>query len=89
MNVNNVILIFRKAKRGGSNVFALFSQRAIQEFKEAFGIMDADKVSYNNTIDFNNIILLFKYNFHMSKSKTFPFKKLAGFPIQTYILDWN
>jgi Ca2+-binding EF-hand superfamily protein len=25
-------------------VFAMFSQRAIQEFKEAFGIMDADKV---------------------------------------------
>lgn len=34
----------RKAKRGGSNVFALFSQRAIQEFKEAFGIMDVDRV---------------------------------------------
>ena len=34
---------FRKAKKSGSNVFALFSQRQIQEFKEAFGIMDADK----------------------------------------------
>ena len=33
----------RKAKKSGSNVFALFSQRQIQEFKEAFGIMDADK----------------------------------------------
>merc|ERR1739847_133117 len=30
-------------KKSGSNVFALFSQRQIQEFKEAFGIMDADK----------------------------------------------
>merc|ERR1712088_823649 len=29
--------------KSGSNVFALFSQRQIQEFKEAFGIMDADK----------------------------------------------
>lgn len=36
-------LNFRKAKKSGSNVFALFSQRQIQEFKEAFGIMDADK----------------------------------------------
>jgi Ca2+-binding EF-hand superfamily protein len=33
----------KKAKKSGSNVFAMFSQRAIQEFKEAFGIMDADK----------------------------------------------
>merc|ERR1712223_1352894 len=33
----------KKAKKSGSNVLALFSQRQIQEFKEAFGIMDADK----------------------------------------------
>merc|ERR1712223_1765254 len=33
----------KKAKKSGSNVFALFSQRQIQEFKDAFGIMDADK----------------------------------------------
>merc|ERR1712141_702106 len=33
----------KKAKKSGSNVFALFSQRQIQELKEAFGIMDADK----------------------------------------------
>ncbi len=35
--------MFRKAKRSGSNIFALFSQKQIQEFKEAFGIMDVDK----------------------------------------------
>jgi len=33
----------KKAKRSGSNIFAMFSQRQIQEFKEAFGIMDTDK----------------------------------------------
>eukprot|EP00094_Tigriopus_californicus_P000001 TCALIF_00001-PA protein Name:"Similar to Myosin regulatory light chain 2 (Bombyx mori)" AED:0.21 eAED:0.21 QI:0/0.75/0.8/0.8/1/1/5/228/165 len=33
----------KKAKRSGSNIFALFSQKQIQEFKEAFGIMDQDK----------------------------------------------
>merc|ERR1712088_1051179 len=33
----------KKAKKSGSNIFAMFSQRAIQEFKEAFGIMDVDK----------------------------------------------
>jgi Ca2+-binding EF-hand superfamily protein len=33
----------KKAKRSGSNIFALFSQKQIQEFKEAFGIMDTDK----------------------------------------------
>merc|ERR1712157_582420 len=33
----------KKAKRSGSNIFAMFSQRQIQEFKEAFGIMDTDR----------------------------------------------
>merc|ERR1712168_1012267 len=33
----------KKAKRSGSNIFAMFSQRQIQESKEAFGIMDCDK----------------------------------------------
>lgn len=32
----------KKAKRD-INIFALFSQKQIQEFKEAFGIMDQDK----------------------------------------------
>merc|ERR1711990_1346859 len=33
----------KKAKKSGSNIFAMSSQRQIQEFKEAFGIMDCDK----------------------------------------------
>jgi len=33
----------KKAKKSGSNVFSLFSQKQIQEFKEAFGIIDSDK----------------------------------------------
>merc|ERR1711915_538912 len=33
----------RKAKKSGSNIFALFSQKQIQEFKEALGIIDVDK----------------------------------------------
>merc|ERR1739849_51195 len=31
------------AKKSGSNIFSLFSQKQIQEFKEAFGIIDNDK----------------------------------------------
>merc|ERR1712012_1380928 len=31
----------KKAKKSGSNIFSLFSQKQIQEFKEAFGIIDA------------------------------------------------
>ena len=43
-NVNHLFFTFyRKAKKSGSNIFAMFSQRQIQEFKEAFGIMDCDK----------------------------------------------
>merc|ERR1712156_117713 len=33
----------KKAKKPGSNIFSLFSQKQIQEFKEAFGIIDNDK----------------------------------------------
>jgi len=33
----------KKAKKSGSNVFTKFSSKQIQEFKEAFGIIDADK----------------------------------------------
>jgi len=33
----------KKAKRAGSNVFSMFSQRQVAEFKEAFSMMDADK----------------------------------------------
>ncbi|KAF8784744.1 myosin regulatory light chain 12A-like [Argiope bruennichi] len=33
----------RKAHRCGSNVFAMFTQRKVQEFKEAFQLIDQDK----------------------------------------------
>ncbi|XP_069693418.1 myosin regulatory light chain 2 [Periplaneta americana] len=33
----------RKAKRTGSNVFSMFSQKQVAEFKEAFQLMDQDK----------------------------------------------
>ncbi|XP_059610377.1 myosin regulatory light chain 2 [Phlebotomus argentipes] len=33
----------RQAKRTGSNVFSMFSQKQVAEFKEAFQLMDADK----------------------------------------------
>jgi len=33
----------RRAKRAGSNVFSMFSQKQVAEFKEAFQLMDQDK----------------------------------------------
>lgn len=33
----------KKAQRSGSNVFSMFSEKQIAEFKEAFSMMDADK----------------------------------------------
>ncbi|XP_047512184.1 myosin regulatory light chain 2 [Pieris napi] len=33
----------RKAKRTGSNVFSMFTQKQVAEFKEAFQLMDHDK----------------------------------------------
>lgn len=44
----------KKAKRSGSNIFALFSQKQIQEFKEAFGIMDVDKDGIITASDLKN-----------------------------------
>jgi len=33
----------KKAQRATSNVFAMFEQKQVQEFKEAFGLMDQDR----------------------------------------------
>ncbi|KAK0092077.1 hypothetical protein PV326_002254 [Microctonus aethiopoides] len=33
----------KRAKRAGSSVFSMFSQKQVAEFKEAFGLMDHDK----------------------------------------------
>ncbi|RNA08948.1 myosin regulatory light chain atrial isoform, partial [Brachionus plicatilis] len=33
----------KKAQRATSNVFAMFEQSQVQEFKEAFGLMDQDR----------------------------------------------
>jgi len=33
----------KKAKRSGSNVFSMFSQHQVAEYKEGFSLMDADK----------------------------------------------
>jgi len=41
----------KKAKKSGSNIFTLFSQKQIQEFKEAFGIIDVDKDGIINAND--------------------------------------
>merc|ERR1711970_1124120 len=46
----------KKAKKSGSNIFALFSQKQIQEFKEAFGIIDVDK---DGPMNFTQMVTLF------------------------------
>ena len=33
----------KKKAKGSSNVFAMFEQSQIQEFKEAFGLIDANR----------------------------------------------
>lgn len=42
----------KKAKRSGSSVFSMFSQRQVQEFKEAFQLMDQNK---DGIIDRNDL----------------------------------
>jgi len=44
----------KKAKKSGSNVFSMFSQKQIQEFKEAFGIIDNDKDGIVTASDLKN-----------------------------------
>jgi len=41
----------KKAKRAGSSVFSMFSQKQVQEFKEGFAVMDADKDGILNKND--------------------------------------
>ena len=51
----------KKKAKGTSNVFSMFEQSQIQEFKEAFGMIDANrdgfidkevKISFGKTPDF-------------------------------------
>ncbi|KAK2705727.1 hypothetical protein QYM36_015932 [Artemia franciscana] len=41
----------KQAKRTGSNIFSMFSQRQVQEFKEGFQLMDRDKDGIINKND--------------------------------------
>lgn len=41
----------KRAKRAGSSVFSMFSQKQLQEFKEGFQLMDADKDGILNKND--------------------------------------
>jgi len=41
----------KKAKKSGSNIFSMFSQRQVAEFKEAFQMMDNDKDGIINKND--------------------------------------
>lgn len=36
----------KRAQRTGSNVFAMFTQHQVQEFKEAFQMIDQDKTDF-------------------------------------------
>lgn len=45
----------KKATKAPSNVFALFNQAQIQEFKEAFGLMDCDRDGIINAADLQGI----------------------------------
>jgi len=45
----------KKAAKAPSNVFALFNQAQIQEFKEAFGLMDADRDGILSAEDIHGI----------------------------------
>jgi len=41
----------KRAQRTGSNVFAMFTQLQVQEFKEAFGFIDQDKDGFISKSD--------------------------------------
>lgn len=45
----------KRAQRATSNVFAMFEQNQIQEFKEAFGMMDADKDGFISKDDLKDM----------------------------------
>merc|ERR1712156_819088 len=49
------IIMGKKAKKSGSNIFTLFSSKQIQEFKEAFGIIDNDKDGVITAPDLKNV----------------------------------
>merc|ERR1712183_686451 len=45
----------KKAKKGGSNVFDMFTQKQVAEFKEGFQIMDRDRDGIINKVDLRGV----------------------------------
>ncbi len=48
----------KRQQRATSNIFAMFDQSQIQEFKEAFNIIDHDRVCFENYFSFHLIIII-------------------------------
>ncbi len=49
----------KRQQRATSNIFAMFDQSQIQEYKEAFNIIDHDRVDF---IDFCFLFIKFLFN---------------------------
>lgn len=70
--------IKKRAQRATSNVFAMFDPNQIQEFKEAFYMIDQDKdgfITKGNEIISNSFFLLFQFNI---KFKIREYRGFAG-----------
>merc|ERR1712083_1084344 len=66
----------KKAKKSGSNIFSLFSQKQIQEFKEAFGIIDNDKDGIITAPDLKRLLRVLEGQSAMARQTTWLEKPL-------------
>lgn len=53
----------QRHQRATSNIFAMFDQSQIQEFKEAFNIIDHDRVCSKKTNDSFELMIFFLFLF--------------------------
>jgi len=55
----------KRQQRATSNIFAMFDQSQIQEYKEAFNIIDHDRVTKKNNFCRRRISRIFLFGFRM------------------------
>ncbi|KAF7244366.1 Myosin regulatory light chain 2, ventricular/cardiac muscle isoform [Varanus komodoensis] len=66
----------RKKEGGGSNVFSMFEQSQIQEFKEAFTIMDQNRDGFIDKADLRDTFAALGEKAKMRCVPTLSYKKL-------------
>ncbi len=71
----------KRPQRATSNVFAMFDQSQIQEFKEAFNMIDQNRDGFVDKEDLHDMLAsLGKDKIELARQKSWPWPLMTQFP---------